>query len=161
MKKEKTNQETRDQELQGNISVNDYQEIKSGYSVYASMQDYFRDQALQNAQDQHEQESMQADILAVKLCKNNNLMFFVKLPNGSKINVFLPLVLANEMLGKDKKGKDYLPLKPIYTTTPKGIQVLKCFEIDLNQEYLNEIFKKHFTKMCVTKITTWTVTEIY
>lgn len=152
MTKKMTKQQQREQELLGNISLNEYQEVESGYSVFESTQDYFKRQALENAEYTHNSEPMLADILAVKLCKNSNIMLFVKLPSGFKTNVFLTPAEA-KALGIN------VPIRAVYGTSPKGVNIILGYEIDTSKDILDSLFKHK--KAVVTKLNCYVVTEIY
>ena len=52
MKKNKTQIELRDDELQGNISINEYQEISDGYSVFDSQEQFLNSWAAENSTEQ-------------------------------------------------------------------------------------------------------------
>ena len=132
------------------IAVDEYTEM-DGYSVYKSQDEYLKAQALENAQAQVI-EPLQGDILSAKLCKNNNVMLFVKLPDGNKINVFLS-VAEVQALGIA------LAVSPIYTTSPKGVKIASGFEVLNDPEQLKALF---YGKKCVvSKITDYIITEIW
>lgn len=112
MKKNKTNQELREQEFQGNIAINDYQEIQEGYSEFASTTEFLNYWANQNNIENNEQ------YLAIiekaeynKRKKDNEILPFVKLsldiPSLHRLGVcsvhFTILGLKPEMQ-KDKNG---------------------------------------------------------
>lgn len=139
------------EDMQENKAVLDEYTEVDGYSVYNSQEDYFKQQALENAQAQAV-EPLQGDILSAKLCKNNNIMLFVKLPDGSKVNVFLS-VAEVQALGIP------LAITPIYATTPKGIKVISGFEVCNDSETLKALF---YGKKClVAKFVNYVITEIW
>lgn len=141
----------REEELMGNIPVDEYNEVNTGYSVFTSSDEYFKREALENAQAQTI-EPLQGDILSAKLCKNNNIMLFVKLPDGAKVNVFLS-VAEVQALGIP------LAVSPVYDTTPKGVKVITGFEVCNDPEQLKALF---YGKRClITRIMYYTITEIY
>lgn len=132
------------------VVVDEYTEGK-GYSVYDSQDAYFKQEALENAQAQAI-EPLQGDILSAKLCKNNNIMLFVKLPDGAKVNIFLS-VAEVQALGIP------LAVSPIYDTTPKGIKVITGYEVVNDPETLKALF---YGKKClVARIMNYTITEIW
>lgn len=141
----------REKELMGNIPTDEYNEINEGYSVYKSADEYFKREALENAQAQTI-EPLQGDILSAKLCKNNNIMLFVKLPDGAKVNIFLS-VAEVQALGIP------LAVSPIYSETPKGIKVITGYEVCNDPDVLKALFcGKH---CLVARIMDYTITEIY
>lgn len=141
----------REKELQGNIPVDEYTEVNTGYSVYNSSDEYFKQEALENAQAQTI-EPLQGDILSAKLCKNNNIMLFVKLPDGAKVNIFLS-VAEVQALGVP------LAVSPVYSETPKGVKVITGYEVVNDPEQLKALF---YGKHClVARIMNYTITEIY
>lgn len=132
------------------VVIDEYTE-KYGYSVYDSQDAYFKQEALENAQAQTI-EPLQGDILSAKLCKNNNIMLFVKLPDGAKVNIFLS-VAEVQALGIP------LAVTPIYNTTPKGIQVITGYEVCNDPAQLKQLF---YGKHClVARILNYTITEIW
>lgn len=132
------------------VVLDEYTEV-DGYSVYNSQEDYFKAQALENAQAQI-LEPLQGDILSAKLCKNNNIMLFVKLPDGAKVNIFLS-VAEVQALGVQ------LAITPIYDITPKGVKVVTGYEVCNDPEQLKALF---YGKKClVARAMTYTITEIW
>lgn len=142
----------RDKEyMQENAVVIDEYTEGQGYSVYDSQDAYFKQEALENAQAQTI-EPLQGDILSAKLCKNNNIMLFVKLPDGAKVNIFLS-VAEVQGLGIP------LAVSPVYSTTPKGIKVITGYEVVNDPEQLKALF---YGKKClVARILNYTITEIW
>ena len=141
----------REKELMGNIPTDEFNEVNEGYSVYKSADEYFKQEALENAQAQTV-EPLQGDILSAKLCKNNNIMLFVKLPDGAKVNIFLS-VAEVQSLGIP------LAVSPVYSETPKGIKVITGYEVCNDPEHLKALF---YGKHClVARILNYTITEIY
>lgn len=135
---------------EGKVSINEYEEM-DGYSVYNSQDEYLKAQALENAQAQTI-EPLQGDILSAKLCKNNNIMLFVKLPDGAKVNIFLS-VAEVQALGIP------LAVTPIYSQTPKGVQVVTGYEVCNDPAQLKQLF---YGKHClVARIMQYTITEIW
>lgn len=132
------------------VVIDEYTEGQ-GYSVYDSQDAYFKQEALENAQAQTI-EPLQGDILSAKLCKNNNIMLFVKLPDGAKVNIFLS-VAEVQALGIP------LAVAPIYSTTPKGVQVITGYEVCNDPAQLKQLF---YGKHClVARIMNYTITEIW
>lgn len=132
------------------VAVDEYTE-KEGYSVWSSQDEYFKQEALENAQAQTI-EPLQGDILSAKLCKNSNIMLFVKLPDGAKVNIFLS-VAEVQGLGIP------LAVSPVYSTTPKGIKVITGYEVVNDPEQLKALF---YGKKClVARIMNYTITEIW
>jgi CheY-like chemotaxis protein len=137
--------------MQENAVVIDEYTEGQGYSVYDSQDAYFKQEALENAQAQTI-EPLQGDILSAKLCKNNNIMLFVKLPDGAKVNIFLS-VAEVQALGIP------LAVTPIYAKTPKGVSVITGYEVCNDSETLKSLF---YGKKClVARIMNYTITEIW
>lgn len=142
----------RDKEyMQENKVVIDEYTEGQGYSVYDSQDAYFKQEALENAQAQTI-EPLQGDILSAKLCKNNNIMLFVKLPDGAKVNIFLS-VAEVQALGIP------LAVSPIYAKTPKGVSVITGYEVCNDPETLKALFNGK--KCLVARIMNYTITEIW
>jgi len=132
------------------VVIDEYTEGQ-GYSVYESQDEYFKREALENAQAQTI-EPLQGNILAAKLCKNSNIMLFVKLPDGAKVNIFLS-VAEVQALGIP------LAVTPIYAKTPKGVSVITGYEVCNDPETLKALF---YGKKClVARIMNYTITEIW
>ena len=132
--------------------LNEYEEV-NGYSVYSSQEEYLKAQALDNAQAQAV-EPLQGDILAAKLCKNNNIMLFVKLPNGAKTNVFLS-VAEVQALGVN------LAITPLYSTSPKGVKVITGYEVCNDPEQLKALFYGKKCTLAKIVLSYYTITEIW
>lgn len=132
------------------VKIDEYNEM-DGYSVYDSTDSYFKQQALENMENST-LEPLQGEILTAKLCKNNNIMLFVKLPSGQCVNVFLS-VAEVQALGIP------LAISPIYGETPKGTQVITGYEICNDKDELKSLF---YGKKClVAHITSYIITEIW
>ena len=134
------------------VSIDEYTEGQ-GYSVYASQDEYLKQQALENALEQTT-EPLQGDILAAKLCKNNNIMLFVKLPNGAKTNVFLS-VAEVQALGVQ------LAVTPLYSTSPKGVKVVTGYEVCNDPEQLKALFYGKKCTLAKIVLSYYTITEIW
>lgn len=134
------------------VVIDEYTEGK-GYSVYDSAQEYFKQEALENAQAQ-QTEPLQGDILSAKLCKNNNIMLFVKLPNGAKTNVFLS-VAEVQALGVQ------LAITPMYSTSPKGVKVITGYEVCNDPEQLKALFYGKKCTLAKIVLSYYTITEIW
>ena len=149
-----TKKQTRDDEyMQENaVSIDEYTEGQ-GYSVYASQDEYLKQQALDNALEQTT-EPLQGDILSAKLCKNNNIMLFVKLPNGAKTNVFLS-VAEVQALGVN------LAITPLYATSPKGVKVVTGYEVCNDPEQLKALFYGKKCTLAKIVLSYYTITEIW
>lgn len=132
------------------VAVDEYTEM-DGYSTYTSQDEYFKREALENAQAQA-LEPLQGDILTAKLCKNNNVMLFVRLPDGAKVNIFLS-VAEVQALGIP------LAVTPLYDTTPKGIKVITGYEVCNDPEQLKALF--HGKRCLVARVLNYTITEIW
>lgn len=146
--------QTRDNEyMQDNAVVIDEYTEGQGYSVYASQDEYLKQQALDNALEQTT-EPLQGDILAAKLCKNNNIMLFVKLPNGAKTNVFLS-VAEVQALGIN------LAITPLYSTSPKGVKVVTGYEVCNDPEQLKALFYGKKCTLAKIVLSYYTITEIW
>lgn len=134
------------------VSIDEYTEGQ-GYSVYNSQDEYLKQQALDNALEQTT-EPLQGDILAAKLCKNNNIMLFVKLPNGAKTNVFLS-VAEVQALGVQ------LAITPLYSTSPKGVKVVTGYEVCNDPEQLKALFYGKKCTLAKIVLSYYTITEIW
>jgi len=134
------------------VAVDEYTEM-DGYSVWKSQDEYLKAQALENAQAQ-QTEPLQGDILAAKLCKNNNIMLFVKLPNGEKTNVFLS-VAEIQALGVN------LAITPLYGKSPKGVQVITGYEVCNDPEQLKALFYGKKCTLARIVLSYYTITEIW
>lgn len=134
------------------VAINEYEEME-GYSVYNSQDEYFKAQALENEQAKH-LEPLQGDILTAKVCKNNNIMLFVKLPNGQKTNVFLS-VAEVQALGVQ------LAITPLYSTSPKGVKVITGYEVCNDPEQLKALFYGKKCTLAKIVLSYYTITEIW
>lgn len=111
----------RENELQGNIAINEYQEVAEGYSVYDSTREYLKAWAKANAEenaDIDEQTSERlANVCKVKVCKNGNLFVGCYDEQLTKyVNFFLS---PAEVIATCPKGL----VKAEYKTTPQGRKV--------------------------------------
>lgn len=111
----------RENELQGNIAIDEYTEVATGYSTYESTKEFLDAWAKANAEENAEIHDQQAERVAtvcmVKVCKNGNL--FVGCYDEQKtefVNFFLKPALAIQV---GPKGL----VRPEYTTTPQGRRV--------------------------------------
>lgn len=141
---------TRDNEQLQGLSIDEYTE---GVRIMDEdeTEQYFKAQALENAQAQA-LEPLQGEILSAKVCKNSNIMLFVKLPDGEKKNLFLT-VAEVQALGIA------LAIVPIYNTTPKGVKVITGYEVANDAEQLKALFYgKHCT---IARMVNYTITEIW
>lgn len=111
----------REQELQGNIIVNQYAEVAEGYSVYDSTREYLQAWAKANAEENAEiaEQSTErvAKVCKVKVCKNGNLFVGTYDEQLTKfVNFFLT---PAEVIALCPKGL----ISPEYITTPQGRRV--------------------------------------
>lgn len=134
------------------VKIDEYTEGQ-GYSVYSSQDEYFKREALENAQAQ-QLEPLQGDILSAKVCKNNNIMLFIKLPNGEKTNVFLS-VAEVQALGVQ------LAITPLYSTSPKGVKVITGYEVCNDPEQLKALFYGKKCTLAKIVLSYYTITEIW
>ena len=134
------------------VKIDEYTEGQ-GYSVYASQNEYFAREALENAQAQ-QLEPLQGDILSAKLCKNNNIMLFIKLPDGEKTNVFLSVA---EVQALDVQ----LAITPLYSTSPKGVKVITGYEVCNDPEQLKALFYGRKCTLAKIVLNYYTITEIW
>lgn len=132
------------------VKIDEYNEM-DGYSVHDSIDSYFKQQALENAESATV-EPLQGEILHATLCKNSNIMLYIKLPSGQRVNVFLS-VAEVQALGVP------LAISPIYGKTPKGVQVITGYEVCNDKDELKALF---YGKKClVAHISNYVVTEIW
>lgn len=111
----------RDNELMGNISINEYQEVAEGYSVYDSTAEFLaqwaKDNAKENATIQAESTEKVAKICKVKVCKNGNLFIGTyDEDNTQYVNFFVSPAVALQLVNSPI-------VQPVYTTTPKGRKI--------------------------------------
>ena len=112
----------RDNELMGNIPINEYQEVNAGYSVYDSTAEFLtqwaKDNAKENASIQVEQTEQVAAICKVKVCKNGNLFVGTYNENLTKyVNFFISPAVALQLVPSKQI------VQAVYTTTPQGRKV--------------------------------------
>lgn len=129
----------RDNELIGNISINEYQEVAEGYSVYNSTAEFLaqwaKDNAQENANIQAEQTEQLASICKVKVCKNGNL--FIGTYNEEKtkyVNFFISPAVALQLM----PNKNIV--QAVYTTTPQGRKIRTGWAW-VDDEVLQDVFK--------------------
>lgn len=134
------------------VKIDEYTEGQ-GYSVWESQDAYLKAQALENIQAQ-QTEPLQGDILSAKVCKNNNIMLFIKLPNGEKTNVFLS-VAEVQALGVQ------LAITPLYETSPKGTRCITGYEICNDPEQLKALFYGKKCTLAKIVLSYYTITEIW
>lgn len=129
----------RENELQGNVSIDKYSEIESGYSVFDSTKEFLAQWAKDNALDnaiitEQEQEGAQvAHVCKVKICKNGNL--FIGCYNEvltKYVNFFVAPAIACDLIPSKI-------VKAVWTTTPKGHKVRTGWEW-ASEEVLNDAF---------------------
>lgn len=111
----------RENELLGNISVNEYTEVAEGYNVYESTRAFLDEWAKANAEENAEIKAdtteRVATVCKVKVCKNGNL--FVGCFDEQKtayVNFFLSPAVAISVGPKNL-------VQPEFTTTPQGRKV--------------------------------------
>ena len=116
----------REQEMQGNISINEYQEIDSGYSVFESTKDFLtqwaKDNAQENAQIKEQEPERVAKICRVKVCKNGNLFIGCYDESITKyVNFFVSPAVALTLCPSGI-------VQAVYTVTPQGRKVRTGWE---------------------------------
>lgn len=113
---------SRENELQGNIIIDEYTEVADGYSVYASTRDFLeqwaKDNARENAEINADDTAEQvAKICKVKVCKNGNLFVGCYNENETKyVNFFVKPAIAISVFKKPIVQREY-------TTTPQGRKI--------------------------------------
>lgn len=150
LKKAAAFENTRDNEYTQGVAIDEYTE---GLTIMdeEETEQYFKAQALENAQAKA-QGPFKGDILSAKLCKNSNIMLFVKLPDGEKVNIFVSVA---ELQGMSIN----LAIVPTKTTTPNGIEITDGYQIVNTPEELQALFKH---KNCaVSKLEKYIITEIW
>lgn len=113
----------RDNELMGNIPVNEYKEVAEGYSVYGSTAEFLaqwaKDNAKENAEISDGQTERVATVCKVKVCSNGNLFIGTYDENATKyVNFFVKPAVVMQLVPNKKI------VQAVYTTTPKGHKVL-------------------------------------
>lgn len=130
----------RENEIQGNISIDKYNEIESGYSVFESTRDFLAQWAKDNAEANADISEQSADgaqvarVCKVKVCKNGNL--FIGCYNEiltKYVNFFVAPAIACDLIPAKI-------VKAVWTTTPKGHKVRTGWEW-ASDEVLNDAFK--------------------
>lgn len=128
----------RENEMQGNISINDYQEIEKGYSVFDSTAEFLdqwaKDNAKDNAQIKSKTDIRLAKVCKVKACKNGNLFLgcYDEQMTGF-VNFFVPPAIVLNITNKQV-------VQATYTTTPKGHTVQTGWQW-VDNEVLQDAFK--------------------
>lgn len=129
----------RDNELMGNIPINEYQEVAEGYSVYESTADFLaqwaKDNAKENAIIQADSTEKVASICKVKVCKNGNL--FVGTYNEEitqYVNFFISPAVALQLM----PNKNIV--QAVYTTTPQGRKIRTGWAW-VDDKVLSDVFK--------------------
>lgn len=113
---------SRETELQGNISIDEYTEVADGYSVYASTRDFLKQWAADNARENADlsvdnPEEKVAKVCKVKVCKNGNLFVGCYNENLTKyVNFFITPAVAIGLVNKPI-------VQAVYTTTPQGRKI--------------------------------------
>lgn len=128
----------RENELQGAIRVNEYEEIAKGYSVWDSTKEFLEQWAKDNAQENaiiaDNTTERVAKICRVKVCKNGNLFIGCYDENNTKyVNFFVAPAVALQLVKTPI-------VQAVYTTTPQGRKVLDCYEW-ADEKALQDAFK--------------------
>lgn len=128
----------RDNELMGNISINEYQEVADGYSVYGSTAEFLaqwaRDNAAENAKIDEAVAERIAKICKVKVCKNGNLFIGTYDEDATKyVNFFVSPAVAINLIKTPV-------VQAVYETTPQGRKVRTGWAW-LDEQALNDAFK--------------------
>jgi len=130
---------SRENELQGNIIIDEYTEVADGYSVYASTRDFLAQWAKDNARENAEiptdgPTEQVAKVCKVKVCRNGNLFVGCYNENITKyVNFFVAPAVAINLLKKQI-------VKPVYTTTPQGRQIRTGWDW-VDEQVLNDMLK--------------------
>lgn len=130
----------REEELQGNISIDKYTEIEEGYSVFDSTRAFLAQWAKDNAQDNADIKEQQSEgaqvarICKVKVCKNGNLFIGCYNETQTKyVNFFVAPAVACDLVPAQI-------VKAVWTTTPKGHKVRTGWEW-VDDSVLSDAFK--------------------
>lgn len=112
----------RDTELMGNISINEYQEVPDGYSVFGSTAEFLaqwaKDNAKENAIIQSDSTEKVAKICKIKVCRNGNLFIGTyDEENTQYVNFFVTPAVALQLM----PNKNIV--QAVYTTTPQGRKI--------------------------------------
>ena len=130
---------SRENELMGNIPVNEYQEVADGYSVFDSTRDFLKqwakDNAAENATLQDTQAEQVATICKVKVCKNGNLFIGTYNEDIIKYVNFFVLPATALQLVPNKKI-----VEAVYTTTPQGRKIRTGWQW-VSDDVLNDALK--------------------